>query len=99
MPFNPETVWVIWLGLFLFFELWAALDKRKGNTLSETIGDWIGVPKWMKGARRFAPLRRLVLGFFLVALGLHLVWGTSVVPVIGFGAVLAVVIFIGLREK
>ena len=100
MPYNPEIVWTIWIVLFLVFELWAALDQRKGNTLSETVGDWIGVPRWRRGVRKLAPLRRLVLGLFLVALLAHLVWGVSVGPVIVLGIALGAVIAWGIcKEK
>jgi len=100
MPFNPEYVWGAWLLLFLIYEVGAALSKRRGDTLSENVGDWVGVKKWQRGERRFSLLRRFILLAFMVSLTAHLVWGTTVVPVIVFGALLGVVIALGiLKEK
>ena len=95
-----EYIWLGWLLIFLFFELKAALNKKKGDTLSETVGDWHGVPKWSKVGRKYSGARRTVLFCFLVSLTTHLVWATTVLPVIIFGALLTVIIAIGVfKEK
>jgi hypothetical protein len=94
-----ETFWFGWLAVFLVFELVMALDGKKGGTLSETVGDWVGVKKWARSTRRFSLLRRTVLFFFLVSLSLHLVWGFTVFPVMIFGSFLAAIIIVGLKEK
>ena len=65
-----EIIWAAWLVIFLFFELKAALNKKKGDTLSETVGDWHGVPKWSKVGRKYSGLRRTALFLFLVSLPL-----------------------------
>ena len=100
MPFNPEIVWGMWLLLFLVYEVGAAISSRRGDTLSENVGDWVGVPKWRRRERRFSRFRRLILFGFMVALTLHLVWGVTVGPVVVLGALLGFVIAWGIfREK
>ena len=96
MTLNPEFVWGTWLLLFLCYEVYAAVNKRKGDTLSEVVWDWTG----RRGVRRFAPLRRSVLGFFMGVLIGHLVWGAPVWPVIVTGIALGAVILWGIfKEK
>ena len=95
-----EYVWGIWLLLFLSYELFAAFNKPKGDTLSEVVGDWTGLRKWRREIRQWSLGRRTVLLLFLVSLTLHLVWGTTVIPVAVLGAILACVIAIGIfKEK
>jgi hypothetical protein len=95
-----EIIWGSWLVIFLFFEIKAAFNKVEGDTLSETVGDWTGVPEWSETGRKFSKLRRGVLFIFLVSLTLHLVWATTVLPVIVFGAILSLIIGIGIfKEK
>ena len=95
-----EVIWLIWLVAFLVFELKAALNKKKGDTLSETVGDWHGGPKWSKVGRKWSGARRTVLFLFLVSLTIHLVWAASVLPVIIFGAMLSFIIGVGVfKEK
>ena len=94
-----EIIWAAWLVIFLFFELKAALNKKKGDTLSETVGDWHGVPKWSKVGRKYSGLRRTALFLFLVSLTLHLVWAATVVPVIVFGAILTLIIGVGIFKE
>lgn len=81
--------WLLWVFvLFLPFELYAARSKTPGFTLSETIWKWFGI----KPPKPFGWLRRLILMNFLVALGVHLCYATSAVPVAVFGAMVAAVI-------
>lgn len=95
-----EALWFIWLVLFLVYEVYAALNKKKGDTLSETVGDWTGLEKWRKGERRGSVARRTVLFCFLVGLTSHLVWGTTVLPVIVFGGAFFAIVGWGVfKEK
>lgn len=90
--------WLAWLGLaFLPRELWAAaFTPGRPDTFSEWIWRVLGVPRkagplagrqvpWARG-------RRTVFLAFWGALGAHLAFGWSVVPVVVFGAALAAVI-------
>ena len=86
---SPDVVWVGWLVLFLVYELYAARSKPSGDTLSEQVWHWFDtMPK------------RLLFSAFWVALGLHFVFGASVLPVVVFGAGIALVIVLHfLKEK
>lgn len=94
-----EYVWAFWLLQFLAYEIYAAVNKKKGDTLSENVGDWVGVKKWSHSLRRWSPLRRTVLLAFMASLAAHLVWGLTVAPVIGFGAALSAIIAIGIAKE
>jgi hypothetical protein len=95
--------WVIGLlAIFLPIELYAAkATPGKSDTFSEFVWWAFGVKPRRDGKPvRFRFLRRLILGLFLFALYLHLVFGLSVVPV----ALLApfvggVVLYAVLRER
>jgi len=60
----PGLPWLVWLAAFLLVEIPAAL--RKSGTLSAAV--WT----WFRG-----PLRRSVLGAFMVTLTAHFVWQAS----------------------
>jgi succinate dehydrogenase/fumarate reductase cytochrome b subunit len=76
---NP---WVKWILDFLVEEVPAAVDGKPGGTLSE----WV----WNLFNSR---LKKLILLLFLLSLTAHLVFGTTVIPVIVFGAGMAAVIW------
>jgi hypothetical protein len=65
---------VLWVGvgvLFLLYEVYAAVTRTKGGTLSENVWDAFGV----KTPRPYSPARRAVLAAFLCTLTAHLVFG------------------------
>lgn len=62
-PHRWQGAWVAWLLVFLAVEIPAAIRKPKNDTLSENV--WI----WFR-----APLRRVALGIFMLALTSHFVF-------------------------
>lgn len=81
------TFW-IWIGgivaVFLPIELYAAMaTPGKTDTFSEFVWWAFGV-RTRKGHKpvRFRLARRIILGLFLLALYIHLVFGTSPIGVI-----------------
>lgn len=90
---DPGVVWGTWIVAFLIVEVYAALAKPKGDTLSENVWRWFGVRPRPDGTRvPAATLRRVVLVGFLVSLTLHLAFDVTVGPVIAFGVGMAAVI-------
>lgn len=78
-----DVFWLTWLLLlFLPFEIWMALDKKPGGTLSENVWEWIALRK--KDAK-YGRTRRFILMGFLVSLAAHFVFETMVIWVILFG--------------
>lgn len=98
---DPAVVWITWLVAFLIVEIYAALSKPGGDTLSENVWRWFGVRPRPSGRRvRLAWPRRAALLAFLLSLTGHLVFGWTVGPVIAFGAVVAWIIgYSALRER
>lgn len=88
---SAVAVWVGWLVLFLVCELVAAKQKQHG-TFSETVWDWFGVRRKVI----LGPARRAILFLFLASLTAHLVWGTTVAPVIVFGALVGAIILFSI---
>lgn len=83
-----NTAWLVWLAIFLALEVPAALSKAPGKTLSEHVWGWFGTPG-----------RRVVLGLFWVALGVHLIWHATVIPVIVGGALVLLCILIRMHPR
>lgn len=81
-------LWLAWLGMFLFIEIPAAVNKQSGDTLSEHVWRWFNIKDKSKGYK----IRRSILGLFLLGLGFHFQFGTTVIPVIVFGAGMGVII-------
>lgn len=78
--------WVAWLIAFLCLEIPAAVsergdEERRAKTLSRNVWAWFNT----------RPERAVFLAFW-VALGAHFLAGTTVVPVVVFGAGVAFVI-------
>lgn len=83
--------WLVWLlVIFLPFEVFMAMDKKPGGTLSENVWDWFAIKN--KNAK-FRHVRVMSLAGFMVALTFHFVYATSVLWVIlgaiGVGASIA----------
>lgn len=88
--------WLLWLAMFLAIELPAALNKEKGDTLSEHTWKWFAI----RGKPEQWQLRRVILGTFLFALGAHFMFATTVIPVIIGGVGMGVVILrVTFRRK
>lgn len=97
--------WAWGVGLILVFlplELYAALGTAKAtDTFSEFVWWAFGVKNRASGKPvRLRGLRRLVLGLFLFALYLHLVFGLSVAPVVMLAPFVGgTIIYAFLRER
>ena len=97
IPIWSGAWWLLWLGVFFLpVELYAAKSEAVGDTFSEFAWDVFGVRR----ERAFGPLRRLILTSFLLALGSHLRFGTTVLPV----AILAfplggIIVYWAVRER
>lgn len=66
-----NEMWVLWLACFLTMELWAAINRVEGATLSERTWAWLGI-------RPQEPLRMLrvpTVAVFLLELTLHFMTG------------------------
>ena len=86
---TSAAAWIGWLVLFLIYEVYAAFSKQEEDTLSENVWLWFD-EVW----------ERAVLGVFMLALGLHFVFSTTVLPIIVLGPVLVFIIardYIGYR--
>ncbi len=85
--------WTWWLAAFLVMELWAALTKTPGATLSERTWAWMGV----RPHARLRLLRAPICGAFMLELGAHFVtggtaWWSGGVAVVSTAAPLSLVI-------
>lgn len=80
------TYWLFWLGAFLVYEVWAALNKKPGDTLSESVWQWFAIRN--PGAK-WGTLRRAILAGFLAALTGHLVYDAPVTFIIVLGVGMA----------
>lgn len=63
--------WLLWIASFCAIEGPAIFNRQPGDTLSEHVRAWFATRTKPKGWR----IRRLVLAFFLVWLGLHFFLG------------------------
>jgi hypothetical protein len=66
---SPSIIWVGWLALFLIYEVYGAIARPKGDTLSENVWSWFGV---RKGGH---VVRRAFLALFMLTLSSHFVFG------------------------
>lgn len=86
-----DVYWIIWLVvIFLPYEVYAALSKTPGDTLSENVWDWFAVKHTQA---KYGKLRRFVLWGFITALASHFIYATTVIPVIVFGVGIAWAIY------
>ena len=70
--------WILWLSAFLAVEGWALVAHMTGATFSDAVWTWFGVTGRQRQRRRWTPweiTRRVVLGEFMLWLGLHMEFG------------------------
>lgn len=82
MPTDALLYWLVWI--FIFFlpaELYAAKNKRKGDTLSEFVRYVFNTT-----------LEKVILSAFFLFLVLHFVFQLTVIPVVVFGAMVSIII-------
>jgi hypothetical protein len=65
------VAWLFWILMFFVIELPAIVNRTPGDTLSEHTRRWFATRTKPRAWR----IRRLVLAFFLVWLGLHFFLG------------------------
>jgi hypothetical protein len=89
---TSEVIWLAWLVLFLLYEIPQARDRKPGGTLSETTWAWFGV-------KAGSVVRRIILAAFMLSLTVHLVFATSVVPVVATALPLIAVIAVSVWRR
>jgi len=68
---NFQATWALWLACFLTIELWAAVNKALGDTLSERVWRWTGISP----SRPSRWLRIPALALFMLELTAHFATG------------------------
>lgn len=81
-----DYYWLGWLVLLVVYELYAAFNKKPGDTLSENVWDWFAIRR--PGAK-YGTLRRALLAGFLMALTGHFVYDAPVTFIVVFSFGLA----------
>lgn len=69
------VMWVGWIAAFVVIEAVAIFNKKKGDTLSEHVWRWFGVPDESAKVKKAFTVGRFALGAFLVWLTGHLTFG------------------------
>ena len=69
------VAWIGWIVAFVVVEAVALFNKQKGDTLSEHVWKWFGVPDENSKVKKAFTFGRFFLGAFLLWLAGHLTFG------------------------